>query len=48
MKEVLTDLFGPEMAKPMIDGLYDTFATISAVVSTLYDMIFGSLVAKGY
>jgi phage-related protein len=46
MKEVLTDLFGPEMAKPMIDGLYDTFATISAVVSTLYDMIFGSLSKK--
>lgn len=46
MKEVLTDLFGPEMAKPMIDGLYDTFATISAVLSTLYDMIFGSLSKK--
>lgn len=46
MKGVLTDLFGPEMAKPMIDGLYDTFATISAVLSTLYDMIFGSLSKK--
>lgn len=46
MKEVLTDLFGPEIAKPMIDGLYDTFATISAVLSTLYDMIFGSLSKK--
>ena len=46
LKEGIASVFGDEIAKGIIDKVYDIYTNVAGVLSTLYDMIFGSLSKK--
>lgn len=46
LQDGLTAVFGEGVAEPILEWVYNTFADISAIANTLYDMIFGSMNKK--
>lgn len=44
--ELMHTLFGDYIGESIMNGLYDVFDKVGGVVSTIYDMIFGSLSKK--
>ncbi|VTS24938.1 PblA [Streptococcus gordonii] len=46
LQDGLTAVFGEGIAEPILEWVYNTFADISAIANTLFDMIFGSMNKK--
>ena len=46
LQDGLTAVFGEGVAEPILEWVYNTFADISAIANTLFDMIFGSMDKK--
>nr|DAJ39589.1 MAG TPA: tail tape measure protein [Caudoviricetes sp.] len=46
LQDGLTAVFGEGVAEPILEWVYNTFADISAIANTLFDMIFGSMNKK--
>ncbi|QBX25169.1 minor tail protein [Streptococcus phage Javan242] len=46
LQDGLTAVFGEGIAEPILEWVYNTFADISAIANTLFDMLFGSMNKK--